>query len=149
MSARTAGRPEADRRSWPRGDFDAALRQILCRGCITNVPTTARRRADPRGSAMTRRPQLPVNQVTTMFSDVAISYSLHSLEPRLGLVHGPKSTMRKQEACALDGVAARITLTRRKDLAERFQLWSGGDCDIALCPVRGVLHRLGDTMSTA
>jgi hypothetical protein len=37
----------------------------------------------------------------------------------------------------------------RKDLAERFQLWSGGDFDIALCPVRGILNRLGDNMSTA
>ena len=37
----------------------------------------------------------------------------------------------------------------RKDLAERFHLWRGGDCDSARCPVRGVLHRLGDTMRTA
>lgn len=36
----------------------------------------------------------------------------------------------------------------RKALAERFQAWSVGAFDLSLCPVRGVLDRLGDKWTT-
>lgn len=36
----------------------------------------------------------------------------------------------------------------RQGLAERFQRWSGSDFDLTLCPVRGVMDRLGDKWTT-
>lgn len=36
----------------------------------------------------------------------------------------------------------------RESLARRFQHWSNADFDVALCPVRGVLDRLGDKWTT-
>ncbi len=36
----------------------------------------------------------------------------------------------------------------RDELAERFATWSGGDFDLAQCPVRGILDRLGDKWTT-
>lgn len=36
----------------------------------------------------------------------------------------------------------------REGLAERFQQWSGAAFDLAQCPVRGILDRLGDKWTT-
>jgi DNA-binding HxlR family transcriptional regulator len=36
----------------------------------------------------------------------------------------------------------------KQNLAERLQIWSGADFDLALCPVRGILDRLGDKWTT-
>ncbi|MGX9427092.1 MULTISPECIES: winged helix-turn-helix transcriptional regulator [Bradyrhizobium] len=33
-------------------------------------------------------------------------------------------------------------------LGQRFQTWRGGEFDLALCPVRGILDRLGDKWTT-
>ncbi|TAI63760.1 transcriptional regulator [Bradyrhizobium sp. Leo170] len=33
-------------------------------------------------------------------------------------------------------------------LAQRFQSWSSGEFDLGLCPVRGILDRLGDKWTT-
>jgi DNA-binding HxlR family transcriptional regulator len=33
-------------------------------------------------------------------------------------------------------------------LAQRFQTWSSGEFDLALCPVRGILDHLGDKWTT-
>jgi DNA-binding HxlR family transcriptional regulator len=39
-------------------------------------------------------------------------------------------------------------LQARKALARRLQVWSGADFDLARCPVRSVLDRLGDKWTT-
>ncbi|MEJ1961338.1 MAG: helix-turn-helix domain-containing protein [Gammaproteobacteria bacterium] len=39
-------------------------------------------------------------------------------------------------------------LSQANGLAERFEIWSGAGFDLALCPVRGVLDRLGDKWTT-
>lgn len=36
----------------------------------------------------------------------------------------------------------------RKSAAESFQIWTGSDFDMALCPVRSVLDRIGDKWTT-
>ena len=48
----------------------------------------------------------------------------------------------------MTGLRANNLRLPQNHLAERLQVWSGADFDLAHCPVRGVLDRLGDKWTT-
>lgn len=48
----------------------------------------------------------------------------------------------------MTGLRADNLPSARESLAARLQVWSSADFDLALCPVRGVLDRLGDKWTT-
>jgi DNA-binding HxlR family transcriptional regulator len=46
------------------------------------------------------------------------------------------------------GLRANNLRPAHESLAERFRTWSSGEFDLANCPVRGILDRLGDKWTT-
>ena len=48
----------------------------------------------------------------------------------------------------MTGLRANNLRLPQNHLAERLRVWSGADFDLAHCPVRGVLDRLGDKWTT-
>ncbi|WP_454624400.1 winged helix-turn-helix transcriptional regulator [Bradyrhizobium cenepequi] len=48
----------------------------------------------------------------------------------------------------MTGLRANNLRPAHESLAQRFQTWSSGEFNLALCPVRGILDRLGDKWTT-
>ncbi len=48
----------------------------------------------------------------------------------------------------MTGLRSNNLRSASESLAERFQVWSSGDFDLSLCPVRSVLDQLGDKWTT-